>query len=65
MRRPEPADGQRWWPFPQGENVPLALETQPKTELKLDPGLYVLNLFARWEKRGDVAYGFLIEVAQP
>ncbi|VVB92507.1 Uncharacterised protein [uncultured archaeon] len=40
----------------------LPLERESDINLSLEPGLYVLNVFARWKEKGDVTYGFLIEV---
>lgn len=54
--------GQRGWPFLPGERYTLPLENEPSLALSLEPGLYVLNLFGRWEGRGDASYGFLIQV---
>lgn len=42
--------------------LPLLLESESDMNLSLEPGLYVLNVFARWKNKGDVTYGFLIEV---
>ncbi len=58
------ARGLRWW-RPEGEareQSMLTLEGETIVELSLEPGLYVLSLFARWQGRGDAAYGFLVEV---
>ena len=33
--------------------------------LSLEPGLYVLNIFVKWEEKGDVSYGFLVQVDDP
>lgn len=41
----------------------------PKREsdinLSLAPGLYVLNVFVKWKEKGDVLYGFLVQVNDP
>jgi parallel beta-helix repeat protein len=42
--------------------LPLLLERESDINLSLEPGLYVLNVFAGWKNKGDVTYGFLIEV---
>lgn len=55
-------EGWRAWPAGPGETHTLALRREPAVELELKPGLYVLDLFARWEEHGDASYGFLIEV---
>jgi hypothetical protein len=54
--------GGRGWAFKQGERLSLPLERTPSIELSLEPGLYVLNLFGRWQAWGDASYGFLVEV---
>ena len=38
------------------------LERETIVGLSLEPGLYVLSLFARWQGRGSAGYGFLVEV---
>jgi hypothetical protein len=57
----------RWW----GGGTPLVrreldLSRQPTTDLNLDAGLYVFNLYVFWdrpgESLGDAHYGFLVEV---
>ena len=40
----------------------LALRQDQEITLDLDPGYYVLVVFAVWQDYGDVKYGFLIEV---
>jgi hypothetical protein len=55
-------EGWRAWPGIPGENYPLALEQEPALKLNLEPGLYVLDLFGRWETWGSASYGFLLEV---
>ena len=52
----------RWWPHQAWSNHELPLEQQPEIELSLEPGLYVLSLFASWQELGDVTYGFLLKV---
>jgi hypothetical protein len=59
--QPVPA-GTRAWPGGPGEQYVLPLEREPEVALSLEPGLYVLSLFARWEPLGDASYGFLVEV---
>ena len=56
------ADGLRSWPYLPGERYTLSLEREPVIELSLDPGLYVLSLFGRWEAFGSASYGFLVDV---
>jgi len=58
------ARGLRWW-RPKGEvreQFTLTLEDESIVELSLEPGLYVLSLFVRWQGWGDASYGFLVEV---
>ena len=43
----------------------LPLEREPDINLSLEPGLYVLNVFVKWEEKGDVSYGFLVQVNDP
>jgi hypothetical protein len=57
-------EGWRAWPVDSGETYRLALEREPAVTLSLEPGLYVLDLFARWDAWGDASYGFLLEVAE-
>jgi hypothetical protein len=52
----------RWWQFKPGDSHTLELSDHPSTDLTLTPGLYVLDLFARWGNGNDVSYGFLIQV---
>jgi hypothetical protein len=52
----------RWWEPQAGERHELALATDGEFRLSLDSGLYVLSVFARWQERGDVNYGFLVRV---
>lgn len=40
-------------------------EHEPEFNLSLPPGLYVMNVFAKWEGKGDVSYGFLVLVNDP
>jgi hypothetical protein len=54
----------RWWPGRAGTRRVLPLTQEPGLALSLDPGLYLLSLFARWPERGDVAYGFLVEAGR-
>jgi hypothetical protein len=52
----------RWWGFQGGERYNLELQNPSAIDLALEPGTYILALFARWDEYGDVTYGFLIEV---
>ena len=51
-----------YWMPAEGLSRELALETSQEVTLELDPGLYVFYVFAVWEGKGDVSYGFLVEV---
>jgi len=44
------------------EQMWLPNEVETTVELELDPGLYILSLFARFQGLGDASYGFLVEV---
>jgi hypothetical protein len=43
----------------------LPAEPESDINLSLLPGLYVLNVFVKWEEKGDVSYGFLVKVYNP
>ena len=43
----------------------LTKEPEPDINLSLEPGLYVLNVFVKWEGKGDVSYGFLVKIYDP
>jgi hypothetical protein len=58
----ETRGGFHWWKPKTGRHHELPLAPPYEFSLDLDPGLYVLSVFARWPDRGDVNYGFLIEV---
>ena len=47
-----------WQPVPSTQQINLPLLPIASFRVELDPGKYVLNLFARWPKYGDVTYGF-------
>ncbi len=51
----------RWWEYRDGESHTLTPAREAEIELDLQPGLYVLSLFVRWEGRGDVIYGWYIK----
>jgi hypothetical protein len=55
-------DGRRWWSPQNVTKASLDLSAHPGTNLKLDPGLYVLALYVRYAPEGDVTYGFLLQV---
>lgn len=60
----ETRDGFHWWRPKAGEHHELPLAAPHEFSLDLAPGRYVLSIFARWPGRGDVNYGFLIEVSR-
>jgi hypothetical protein len=43
----------------------LPLERELDINLSLEPGLYVLNVGAKWKDIGSVTYGFLVQVNDP
>ncbi|KAF5422749.1 MAG: hypothetical protein C5S44_04275 [Candidatus Methanocomedens sp.] len=49
----------------QGMNIQVPLERESDINLSLEPGLYVLKVFVKWEEKGDVSYGFLVQVNDP
>jgi len=57
----------RAWRFEgnKGNWYKLPSEREPEINLSLEPGLYVLNVFVKWEEKGDVSYGFLVQVNDP
>jgi hypothetical protein len=59
---PETAQGYRWWSYTEGFTSQLPLQTSQEINVELEPGLYVFYVFAVWEGKGDVSYGFLVEV---
>ena len=46
--------GGNWYKLPS--------EREPDINLSLEPGLYVLNVGAKWNDIGSVTYGFLVQV---
>ena len=54
--------GWRWWRTNEGGRFTLPLEREPDIELSLEPGLYVLSIYAWWKEEGSASYGFLVEV---
>lgn len=60
----EVGNGVRAWRFKgkAGNWTNLPKEPEPHINLSLEPGLYVLNVFVKWEGKGDVSYGFLVKV---
>lgn len=60
----EAANGKRGWNIKGNalNRYRRPLEREPDINLTLPPGLYVFNVFARWEGKGDASYGFLVQV---
>ncbi|MCX9025647.1 MAG: IPT/TIG domain-containing protein [Candidatus Methanoperedens sp.] len=50
------------WRFQEGKRFMLPLESEQDIELSLEPGLYVLKIGAAWKEKGNLSYGFLLEV---
>jgi hypothetical protein len=54
---PPPAHGVLAWSLD-----PRTATRAERAEAPAEPGLYVLSVFARWDGKGDVTYGWYIEV---
>lgn len=54
--------GWRWWKMKEEKVLILPLVSGQDIELSTEPGLYVLNIDAWWNKKGSASYGFLVEV---
>jgi len=52
----------RLWSYTDGIKVELDLQPQQEVKIELEPGLYVFYMSAGWNVKGDVMYGFLVEV---
>lgn len=52
----------RWWEAGHGADNSLPLRSKQPLDLELEPGLNVISIFAQWQGRGDVVYGFLVDV---
>lgn len=61
------ANGVRAWRFKGNalNRYKRPFEREPEFNLSLPPGLYVLNVFTKWKEKGDVSYGFLVQVSDP
>ncbi|MCD4767137.1 MAG: hypothetical protein K8R34_13430, partial [Methanosarcinales archaeon] len=57
----------RAWRFEgnRGNWYKLPSERELDINLSLEPGLYVLNVGAKWKDIGSVTYGFLVQVNDP
>lgn len=62
IKLPDATGDNRWWNFIEGYTSKLSLQTSQEIHQQLQPGLYVFYVFAVWEGKGDVSYGFLVEV---
>ena len=56
-----PAEFRFWMPA-EGVIQELEPQTSQDIQLEIEPGLYVFYVFGVWEGKGDVSYGFLVEV---
>jgi len=62
----EGANDFRAWHYGlQGMEIQVPLERESDINISLEPGLYVFKVFAKWEGKGDVSYGFLVQVYEP
>ena len=55
-------NGFRYWIPGEGLNQELGLQTIQDITVDLEPGLFVFYVFGVWEGKGDVSYGFLVQV---
>ena len=60
---PEEIGEMYWWRPNSEDQITEHLSPPHEVELSLEPGLYLLNFFAKWQELGDVSYGFLVEVS--
>lgn len=63
----EASNGVRAWSFKGNalNRYKRPFERESEFNLSLPPGLYVFNVFARWEGKDHVSYGFLVKVYEP
>lgn len=52
----------RLWSYTEGINRELDLRPRQEVNIELEPGLYVFYVSAGWDDKGEVMYGFLVEV---
>ena len=52
----------RLWSYTEGIIHELDLQPRQGVKIELEPGLYVFYVEAGWDDKGDVTYGFLVEV---
>lgn len=55
----------RSWRFKEGNYSRLPEKRESDINLSLDPGMYVLEINARWTENGGASYGFLLKVNYP
>jgi hypothetical protein len=58
----EEGAGLRLWEYTEGINRELDLQPRQEVKVELEPGLYIFNIWAVWDDKGEVTYGFLVEV---
>jgi hypothetical protein len=54
--------GWQLWRSQEGKRFMLPLWREQDIELSLEPGLYVLKISSGWKERGNLSYGFLLEM---
>ena len=52
----------RLWGYTEGIIRQLDLQPRQQVKIELAPGLYVFSVSAGWDVKGEVMYGFLVEV---
>ena len=52
----------RLWSYTEGAIRKLDLQPRQQVIIELEPGLYVFSVSAGWDVKGEVMYGFLVEV---
>ena len=52
----------RLWSYTEGIIKELDLQPRQQVKIELEPGLYVFSVSAGWDVKGEVMYGFLVEV---
>jgi len=52
----------RLWSYTEGIIRELDLRPRQQVIIELEPGLYVFSVSAGWDVKGEVMYGFLVEV---
>lgn len=56
----------RAWDYSlRGIKIHVPFERESDINLSLEPGLYVFELFVEWEEKGQVRYGFLVQINDP